>query len=195
MVKIILTDLDGTLVNKNTELEFMIYFLKDRSFRFRKFINFGYWIISKLQSHIFLSKNNFKFLYYKIDANYLDQIVEKWLSTFEISSLKINKKILQSKEETDIIFILTNCPSFISLPFCKRFLPFKINGIFSTEIYVLKNSYHFKVKRKMVGNNKQVIAKELIKRYGYQSFGYGDSQSDLPFISACDEQFTGGFFS
>ena len=47
----------------------------------------------------------------------------------------------------------------------------------------------------MVANYKKIIAKKLIKRYDSLSFGYGDSQADIPFVSVCDEQFLGSYFS
>ena len=195
MGKLILTDLDGTLIDKNTEKEFMIYFLKDKNFRFRKFINFCYWLISKLQSR-FLSRDiNCKYFYYKIDSEYLDHLVKKWLKSIDFSKFRINEEIINNKEDNDLIFILTNSPSFLSLPFCQKFLPCKINGIFSTELHSINTLYHFKIKRKMVSNYKRTIAKKLINHYNYVSFGYGDSPSDAPFVSICDKQFLGNFFN
>ena len=111
------------------------------------------------------NKINVKFLYHKIDIDYLDVIVKNWLNSFDASKLRINEDIINNIEDEDLMFILTNSPSFISTPFCKKFLPCKINGIFSTEIYIINNLCHFKIKRKMVANYKKIIAKKLIKRY------------------------------
>ena len=76
-----------------------------------------FWLISKLQSVFLPNKINVKFLYHKIDIDYLDVIVKNWLNSFDASKLRINEDIINNIEDEDHMFILTNSPSFISTPF------------------------------------------------------------------------------
>jgi len=190
MQKLILTDLDGTLVNKNLEREFLLYFLISHKFRYRKFINLGYYFLSK----IFSNSNNIKYFYYDIPVDYVCSTVDGWLKNSNFSELKINKDILNLKSVKDKLFVLTNCPSFISIPFCSKFFSKEIEGVFATEIYKLENRFHFRIKRRVLSNYKKIIAQKLINYYPYKSFGYGDSKSDKYFISLCDNKYQMKFF-
>ena len=108
--------------------------------------------------------------------------------------IKVNDDIIGQKSFENRIFILTNCPSFISKPFCQKFIPNSYDHIFATEIYTVKNTYSSQLKRRVISDKKRKIAKKLLRIFDYPSAGYGNHESDRAFISLCDEQFLCEFF-
>ena len=193
MSKIVLSDLDGTIVDKNLELDFIIFFLKQRGLFFQKLLNLLLWFSYKLFIKMNLMTGDFKFVYYNIKTKRLNESVESWLNSLK-EGTKINHNIIRQKSFENHIFILTNCPSFISKPFCQKFIPDSYDYIFSTEIYSVKDTFHFQIKRRVKSEKKRKIAKKLLRIFNFPSVGYGNHENDRAFISLCDEQFLCDFF-
>lgn len=185
--KVLLLDIDYTVINTDSMIDFLLYALKTK---FLKTIIKIPYIILMLTMHalkiVSLEKAKEAIFYPIVDFD------EKELEEFFIKCIKqkINKSMIdiisKAKQEDIFILMITASPS----AYMKYFKKYQYaNEVLGTEL----EYQNLKYKNKIVGNNckgQQKIIKinEILEKLDIEidfenSYAYSDSKSDLPMLS------------
>jgi len=193
MKKLIVSDLDGTIIDISLEKNFITYlFREDKLFFYTLVPNIIFHHIFKFFYFLFNKNFKFKFYYYGLSLPKIKDHVSNWLSQLRIGgNLRFNKKLLDIIDSHCRAIIVTNCPSFISKPFYKEFLKHKFNFLVGTQILIdtQKNKFHYKLEKKIYGKEKMKVLDTINNKSTFYTIGFGDTPQDLYFLEMCNEYY------
>lgn len=187
MKKVLLLDIDYTVINTDSMIDFILYSLKTKPIK--TLIKLPY-IVMMLALHAvkIVSLNKAKEAIFYPIVDYSEKELEKfYTSTLEPKINKSMKDVIEkSKSENTFIFMITASP----YAYMKYFKTYGYaNEVIGTELENKNNKYI----NKIIGNNckgkeKIVRIDELLSKLDIEidyenSQAYSDSKSDLPMLS------------
>lgn len=184
--KLVFSDLDHTLINESLEKNF-IKFVLFHGFPFNFLLPF------MLLTHFFIRqfcnvfgyKNKFKMYYFGIRKKDLKILISRWISSSYPHQLNINIEVLESWNKSKYFIVLSNCPSFLIIPYL-AFIVKKECYIFSSQISDILSFPLYK-EIEMKGEMKALYVKKIIQHKNIFTEGFGNKPYDLPFLKILDK--------
>lgn len=181
-------DLDGTLINGNSGVQFAKFLYRRGKLPLRKIFNLSFWYVShklgivsiqKLQESVF-SK------YFKgLDATYILEQANLFVQLFpqtEVNTLTL-KRLKEAKLYSKYTIILSSSPDFLVSLFAKKF---EVDSWASTVYEIDFFSKKFdSIKKFMLGVDKATYIQDIMSHFNLnknQITAYTDSIYDLPML-------------
>tara|TARA_B100000902_G_C27291035_1_gene907149 strand:- start:1424 stop:2002 length:579 start_codon:yes stop_codon:yes gene_type:complete len=185
-MKLIISDLDFTLINGNVEKEFLIFnMLRPNDLNILPYVSFLlHFIVKKLFKTLGISFP-FKLFYIHYDKPSFTNNLKRWIRSVKINDIEINETLSNKIRSSTQSIILTSCPFYIAKPFVKHVLGLPKTYVIGTDLSEFNNRL-FIVKSKMYGKKKADFVSSTIKSRNIQAQGYGDSEADKFFLELCN---------
>ena len=185
MHRIIVTDLDKTLLKINLEKEFLIYNFKQLKLQFNIFYHFMNKFFHKIQG----KSIDFRFFYNGLSINSLDKLISKFFINNE-NKIIFNKKVLKACNKCKIIIIVSACSKPLVSNFIDIYFPDKYVINLSTKLSLNKSKYTGYIDYKVIKQNKKKIVEYFFKKTGIKYTNvkaFGNYPEDLHFLKLFKE--------
>lgn len=185
-MKLIISDLDYTLINGNVEKEFLIFnMLRPNDLNILPYLTFLlHFIVKRIFKTLGISFP-FKLFYLPYDKPFFSNNLKRWIRSVKKEDIIINETLSNKIRSSSQSIILTSCPFYIAKPFVKHVLGLSKPYVIGTDLSEFNNRL-FIVKSKMYGKKKADFVFSTIKSRNIQTQGYGDSEADKFFLELCD---------